>query len=260
MFSKNSRYRNLPESSAMDARGERPRGKELRIIPRPAGRFLYTVHDSDRLDLLAFKYYGDPTKWWQICDANPQPPFPTDLLDTRPLNTERFILTYPAFESRFNQLLIDLAAFGHVTTPDPGNESNPSLRGLLRSVLVVKYTTSLVTRGRIIAGLATRKFNFIGADGWPAVGGETIEAFTFDDPEAKLAWSSMMRALADAPGIVRVQSSVIEGLLEITYNGSIIERPVIISLITGRGFETAQESDKLSRVGEKIILPPNQTT
>src|SRR6266545_2047443 len=61
MFSKSSRYRNLPESSPVNAQGERLRGKELRLTPPTPGRFLHTVHEGDRLDLLAFKYYDDPS-------------------------------------------------------------------------------------------------------------------------------------------------------------------------------------------------------
>ena len=30
----------------------------------------YTVHQGDRLDLIAAKYLGDPLMAWLICDAN----------------------------------------------------------------------------------------------------------------------------------------------------------------------------------------------
>ena len=32
----------------------------------------YQVRGSDRLDLLAWQFYGDPTVWWKIADANPE--------------------------------------------------------------------------------------------------------------------------------------------------------------------------------------------
>src|SRR6266542_2938191 len=73
MFAKGSRYRNLPESSPVDADGERKRGKQLRLIAQPESQFLHAVQEKDRLDLLAYKYYGDPTRWWQIADANAAP-------------------------------------------------------------------------------------------------------------------------------------------------------------------------------------------
>jgi hypothetical protein len=46
-----------------------------RIVPQPgAPNFStinqYTVHQGDRLDLIAAKYLGDPLMAWLICDAN----------------------------------------------------------------------------------------------------------------------------------------------------------------------------------------------
>src|SRR5262249_5322347 len=116
MFIKGSRYRSLPESSPVDANGERLRGKDLRLIPDTPGQFLHTVRQGDRLDLLAFKYYDDATKWWQIADANPQEPLPSDLLDRRPLVLEHFALFHPDFQTRFRDLGVELSAIGQVTT------------------------------------------------------------------------------------------------------------------------------------------------
>lgn len=258
MFGKNSRYRNVPESNPVDARGERPRGKELRVIPRLAGRFLYTVHDSDRLDLLAFKYYGDPTKWWQICDANPEQPYPTDLLDTRPVVAERVLLAHPKFEERFDQLIVALQDFAEVKTPDPGDEENPSRRDLVRSVLAVKYDTSLATRAQLRAAIADNKLRPLDTRGWTA-GAKTVEVVAFDDPAAKLAWTSMTRALAETPGVVRVESGVMESALGLAYNRSVVERARLVSVIEAHGFEEAPGSEKFSRVGARIVVPPNQT-
>ena len=46
-----------------------------RFVPQPgAPNFAtinqYTVHQGDRLDLIAAKYLGDPLMAWLICDAN----------------------------------------------------------------------------------------------------------------------------------------------------------------------------------------------
>ncbi len=30
----------------------------------------HTVQEGDRIDLLAYRYLGDPTLWWVICDYN----------------------------------------------------------------------------------------------------------------------------------------------------------------------------------------------
>jgi hypothetical protein len=47
--------------------------KLRRLIPRPEGQTVmaeHRVHDGDRLDNLTARYLGDPTRFWQICDAN----------------------------------------------------------------------------------------------------------------------------------------------------------------------------------------------
>ncbi len=81
MLFKGSRYKDLPKIRTTDAEGQTVRSKTLRWIPDTPGTFLHTVNQVDRLDLLAYEYYGDPKKWWLICDANPDIALPTDLLD-----------------------------------------------------------------------------------------------------------------------------------------------------------------------------------
>lgn len=81
MFFKGSRYKDILEYRAVDEEGLAYRIKSIRWIPKTQGRFMHTVTQSDRIDLLAYKYYGDPKKWWLICDANPEVFFPLDLLE-----------------------------------------------------------------------------------------------------------------------------------------------------------------------------------
>ena len=90
MFFKGSRYERVKDYTAVDARGNRNRVKRMRRIdeqqkqkqqqqPLPKRPLTHIVKEGDRLDLLAYTYYGDPTKFWIICDAN-QPMFPHDML------------------------------------------------------------------------------------------------------------------------------------------------------------------------------------
>jgi len=80
MFFKGSRYERVGEYMAQDVRGNRNRVKRMRRIPQqPKKALTYIVKEGDRLDLLAYTYYGDPTKFWLICDAN-QAMFSPDLL------------------------------------------------------------------------------------------------------------------------------------------------------------------------------------
>ena len=39
-------------------------------IPESTNDIFIIAKDSDRMDLLAFKYYGDVTNWWIIAHAN----------------------------------------------------------------------------------------------------------------------------------------------------------------------------------------------
>jgi len=67
---------------ALDARGNPNRVKRIRRIPQqPRKALTHIVKKGDRLDLLAYTYYGDPTKFWLICDANQLiTMYPADLL------------------------------------------------------------------------------------------------------------------------------------------------------------------------------------
>lgn len=97
MFFKGSRYEYVEDYVALDVRENRNRVKKMRRIDHHSNRrrrdqhqrqqqqsrkraLTYIVKEGDRLDLLAYSYYGDPTKFWLICDANPTTMFPADLL------------------------------------------------------------------------------------------------------------------------------------------------------------------------------------
>jgi len=100
MFFKNSRYRKLPDEVTVDVKGRRLLSKSLRLPPEVNGTFLHTLEQSDRLDHLAYKYYKQSRKWWRICDANPEFPWPQALLGKDPFLTQRFPLIYSGPESQ----------------------------------------------------------------------------------------------------------------------------------------------------------------
>ncbi|HEX8852895.1 MAG TPA: hypothetical protein VF754_05375, partial [Pyrinomonadaceae bacterium] len=187
MFGKGSRYRKLTESSPVDARGERLRGKDLRLISPVEGQFLHTVREGERLDLLAFKYYGDPTRWWQISDANPAEPYPPDLLDRRPHVSERLVLSHTTFLPRFAKLLEELDGFGHAVPLANLSEPGATSESFLLATIVVVYPESTATRNQIIKRIGQHGFHFLRATGRTAAE-QTSEAFSFDDVQAKTSW------------------------------------------------------------------------
>ena len=70
MFFRGSRYEAVPEAEITTPAGRTVRYKRVRFVPETAGVLPYTVAQGDRLDLIAWRAYGDPEQFWRICDAN----------------------------------------------------------------------------------------------------------------------------------------------------------------------------------------------
>jgi hypothetical protein len=71
MFSAGSRY----ASAGQPYQVTLPDGSQVLATPIPSRQpppvlGYHPTSSTDRLDLLAFKYLGDPTAFWRICDAN----------------------------------------------------------------------------------------------------------------------------------------------------------------------------------------------
>ena len=80
MFFKGSRYERVKDYVVLDGTGNQNKVKRMRRIPLKQNKALsHVVKEGERLDLLAYMYYGGPTKFWLICDAN-QAMFPYELL------------------------------------------------------------------------------------------------------------------------------------------------------------------------------------
>jgi hypothetical protein len=248
MFARGSRYRNLPESASLDADGERAVGKELRFIPRTPGQFQHTVNEGDRLDLLAFKYYGDPARWWQIGDANPEFPFPIDLLDRRPMAAERLVLVDVDNTNRFADLLAAVNAIGKVAT-----QSN----SFVAADIVALYT-AIAQRAQIISAIGQRGFQFLRSYSWTPSAGGIAEAFALEDRQLKARWRRSIDDLSAVPGVVELQSNLAEATLHVVYNAAMIDRGVIVSRLSKNGFAVSPlESARAEGIGTKIVIPPN---
>jgi hypothetical protein len=68
---KSSRYAKTPTVVVREPSGEEHELLDLRDVPRTSGVYHVTPDETDRLDLLAHRYYRDPLKFWKICDAAP---------------------------------------------------------------------------------------------------------------------------------------------------------------------------------------------
>lgn len=247
MFFLGSRYRNVPQSSPVDADGQRLLGTNLRVIPPSGGTFLHTVQDHDRLDLLALKYYGDASKWWQISDANPESPYPSDLLDRGPLTEEVLTLVSPGAEAAFQGLKAALGAFGTVRLAEGD---------LLTRTVVVSYAPSS-RRALILQEVAARGFGLLASTGWNE-GAAFSESFTLEDPSLRLRWRELLDDLGALPGVAWVRSEVAGGAIRLAYNTAATARGDVREAVARRGFAVVPEqSFTVERVGAKFTVPPN---
>jgi hypothetical protein len=264
MFGKSSRYRNLPESSPVNAQNERLPGKGLRLIPPTQGQFLHAVHEGDRLDLLAFKYYGDPSRWWPIADANNEWAFPIDLLDRLPIVEERLVLAPAGFAERCDDLYATLSGFGRVLpeATDFFDQSVARKPEFLDATWTVVYAPSLITRQQIIA-----EINDAGTDVYPLrllstfawdQDGRTAEAFTFEALSAKSGWRQIIEDLAALPAVLELQSQIAEATVRIVYHSGILARERLLALLKTHSFDLLPESGAVSRTGAQIVIPPNR--
>jgi hypothetical protein len=70
MFANGSRYQAVPNGVFTDATGRQVPYKLLRLTPDAPTIQVHIVAQGDRLDLIAFQYYGDPEQFWRVCDGN----------------------------------------------------------------------------------------------------------------------------------------------------------------------------------------------
>ncbi len=159
MFSTGSRYRKVPDVAVPDASGRVLPAKGARPLPEVTGTFTHTVVSGDRLDQLAFTYYGRPLDYWHICDANPSFLSPLDLLGTEPVGTALFPVTKPDSDPPWSTLLAALngtVGVERVTVEETVTllREVQTVNGQQVDVVVERHHRSVaVTHNRIIAGV-----------------------------------------------------------------------------------------------------------
>lgn len=80
MIYTDSRYASGVVVKSYDARKSAHSVTLFRQFPSSTSDFYYyTWTQRDRIDLLAFELFGDPSLWWEIMDYNPELPNPFDI-------------------------------------------------------------------------------------------------------------------------------------------------------------------------------------
>lgn len=249
MFFRGSRYRNLPTSIHVTAKGEQVLSTEVRLIPATSAQFSHAVASRERLDLLAYKYYSDSTRWWQIADANPTYPFPLDLLDRRPIADELLVIVHQSYFQDVEALLVSLSALGALT------------RGpvdLMSASVAVTYTTG--TRGDVLDRLSLAGFRLLSSFAWNSPDGPA-EAFTFEAPAVKRQWRDLLAELDELPGVSDVVPQTGGEALELSYNEATIGRDSLFAAVERHGFSVVtSESQRHERIGTYVAVPPNRVT
>ncbi|MEV0293905.1 tail protein X [Nocardia sp. NPDC050710] len=92
-----------------DATGRVVPAKGIRPLPEVAGRLDHTLAAGDRLDQLAFTYYGRALDYWRICDANPEFLSPLALIGMEPIGTTEFPVKSAVADPPWARLLAALA-------------------------------------------------------------------------------------------------------------------------------------------------------
>jgi hypothetical protein len=149
VFDKLSRYRTVPNVAAPDATGRVVASKDFRLLPDVTGLFRHTVLAGDRPDQLATTYYGDPLRYWHICDANPDFPSPLAMVDREPVLTTRFPVTFAGTGPPWAALiaaLTDVVGVVAVTVVEDSTlvPTQKTVSGQPVTVLVDQFTRAVV--------------------------------------------------------------------------------------------------------------------
>ena len=80
MIFQGSRYQNIGSYQVTDSTGRQVAAVKIRFIPPTPAGYRHTFTADERLDLVAYKFYRNPEKFWLIADANTEMD-PEDLLE-----------------------------------------------------------------------------------------------------------------------------------------------------------------------------------
>ena len=160
---------------------------------------------------------------------------------------EELTLVHRSYSQRVDALVATLAAIGTARLLQID---------LLTATLRVDYPGA-PARAAVVTAIHAAGFHLLST--W-SNDAQTVEMFTFEDSVVKAQWESMVRAIADFSGVIDLKPDIAAQTLRLTYNSAIVRREGILAELPKAEFEILpQQSDILSRTGEFIVIPPNQT-
>jgi hypothetical protein len=159
VYARDSRYRPVPEVSRQDPSGRTLLVTGLRLRSTVTGGVRHTVESNDRLDHLAHRYYGKPSTWWRISDANPELASPLALLGQEPIVVARLVTPGGPSTPPWSRLLEELRAqvgVEHVRFAIEARGVGSAT--VLAGVVTVTFNRLTVTAGALAAAAAAAGF------------------------------------------------------------------------------------------------------
>lgn len=264
VFSRISRYRDLPDVVAPDARGRRVRSRSLRLLPQAGAALLHTVEEGDRLDHLADRYFGQPRSWWHIADANPEFLSPQALLGSEPGTVVEIPVEWEGPTPPWSGLLrtlsgtpgVEAAAMGTLDRPEPELELElaaepsfalaPALAGELRASVLAQEASPALAAALAARGVALSA----------RVRLEKHDEATWVVTDRGNGRVRVLRLFADA-GVLSAYDAVPVHLwgVRVGFNRLLVTAEELRALAGAGGFEPGLPVPE-QRVGRQIVIPP----
>lgn len=262
MFSKISRYRDLPDVVVLDAKGRRLASKSLRLLPVRPGVLAHTLDGGDRLDHLAYKYYQQTRHWWHIADANEDVLSPQALVAQEPRRTVRMTLTWDGPDAPWSVLLRRLRATRDVEAVGLGTPAQPLAATEILDGPVL-FTINPALTAALGASVRTQQLDAgLGA----ALGGQGItftDLLRFEQVDAvtwRLAEAASRRLFTFVffpdQNLLNVHESAPRYTwpLTVTFLTGQTAALALLALVEAEGF-SATLPEEVHRVGKPIAIP-----
>ncbi len=264
VFSRLSRYRDLPDVVVPDARGRAVESKSLRLLPDAEGALLHTVEEGDRLDHLAHRYFGQPRSWWHIVDANPEFLSPRALLGNEPGTVVEIPVEWKGATSPWSGLLrallgtlgVETAAMGTPDRPEPVLELelaaapsfslDPALGAELKASALAQEASPALAAALAVRGTA------LPADARL----EMPDDFTWVVTDREDGRVLVFRLFPEA-GVLNAYEAVPVHLwsVRVGFNRLLLAADELRALAETAGFATGLAVEE-RRVGRQIVIPP----
>lgn len=264
VFSRISRYRDLPDVVIPDARGRAAESRSLRLLPETEAALLHTVEEGDRLDHLADRYLGQPRSWWHIADANPEFLSPQALLGRGPEAAVEIPVAWEGWTPPWAGLLralrdapgVESAALGTAGMPEPAAEVQVAAEPALELDPALSLELSAGVPMQEVRPAVAEAMRRWGVSLSPDVRLEMPDGATWvlADRGKRRVWAFALFASA---GSLRVHEAVPVHLWAVRagYNRLLASAEGLLARVEARGFRAGPPAEE-TRVGRGIVIPP----